>query len=154
MLSKAEALAILKKEIGYSRPVPTYLFCNDAAHARKVIDAGLEEKGLLLVQRTRKFGDVGSPIIQLTAKAQPFVLEASEKEKANIQKLKVAEEDVSQVTRIQTGEDGKSAVVEYTVTFQNVTDFVVLKDQDFNKQETKRVEFALYDDEWRLQRSR
>lgn len=83
------------------------------------------------------------------------MLEASEKEKANnIQKLKVAEEDVSQVTRIQTGEDGKSAVVEYTVTFQNVTDFAVLKDQDFNKQETKRVDFALYDDEWRLQRSR
>jgi len=72
----------------------------------------------------QKLGDVGKPIIQLTDKAQPYLLTTPEKDKSiNIQKVKLAEEQLKQVTGIKTMDDGKSAVAEYTTTYKNVTPF-------------------------------
>lgn len=153
-LKREEALRIIKEELNYPHPTGTYLFCRDPAHARKAIKAGLEEKGFFTVQRKQKLKDAGQPIIHLTPKAKPFLLETTEKDKADhIQRLKTADVDIAEVTGIHTNREGTAATVEYTVTYKNVTDFAALSpNKDYTKPETKRAELALYDDGWRLER--
>lgn len=118
-----------------------------------MLDAGLETQGLLTVQRTQKLSDVGKPIIQLSGKAQPYLLPTPEKDKSiNVQKVKLAEEELNEVTGIKMMDDGKTAVAEYTTSYKNVTPFSALVNTDFKKEDTHQANFALYDDGWRLER--
>lgn len=152
-LSREEAMNLLKQETNYPEVVNYDLFCGDPEFAKKVLDAGLETQGLLTVQRTQKLGDVGKPIIQLSDKAQPYLLPTPEKDKSiNVQKVKLAEVELKEVTGIKMTEDRKSAVVEYTTTYKNVTPFSTLVNTDFKKEDTHQANFALYDDGWRLEK--
>jgi hypothetical protein len=154
-LSREEAMNILKQETTYPKVVDYDIFCGDPAFARKVLDAGLESKGLLIVQRTQKLSEAGKPIIQLSDKAEPYLLPTPEKDKSiNIQKVKLAEEQLKEVTGIKMMDDGKSAVAEYTTTYKNVTPFSSLVKTDFSKEGTHQAYFALYDDGWRLEKKR
>jgi hypothetical protein len=152
-LSREEAMNLLKQQTTYPKVVDYDIFCGDPAFAKKVLDAGLEAQGLLIVQRTQKLSDVGKPIIQLSPKAEPYLLPTPEKDKSiNIQKVKLAEEQLKEVTGIKMMNDGKSAVAEYTTTYKNVTPFSSLVNTDFSKEDTHEAYFALYDDGWRLEK--
>lgn len=152
-LTKEEAMNLLKQETTYPRVVDYDLFCGDPEFARKVLDAGLETQGLLTVQRTRKLGDVGQPIIQLSGKAEPYLLPTPEEDKLiNVQKVKLAEEELKEVTGIKMMEDGKRATAEYKTVYKTVTPFSALVKIDFKKGDTHQANFALYDDEWRLEK--
>jgi hypothetical protein len=122
------------------------IYCGDPQYAKKVVDAGLEAQGLLTVQRAQKLGDIGSPLIQFTEKAGPYLLPTPESDKSsNIQKVKIADEDLVEVTDIKTGQSGKGAVVEFTTGYKNLTPFSVLVPADFKQHQTRRANFALYD---------
>ncbi len=152
-LSREEAMNLLKQQSTYPKVVDYDIFCGDPEFAKKVLGAGLESKGLLTVQRTQKLSDVGKPIIELSAKAEPYLLPTPEKDKSiNIQKVKLAEEQIKEVTGIKMMDDGKSAVAEYTTTYKNVTPFSSLVNTDFSKEDTHQAYFALYDDGWRLEK--
>ncbi|HQS22893.1 MAG: hypothetical protein B7Y11_01670 [Sphingobacteriia bacterium 24-36-13] len=152
-LSRDEAMNLIKQETAYPKVVEYDLFCGDPEFAKKVLDAGLETQGLLTVQRTQKLSDVGKPIIQLSGKAEPYLLPTPEKDKSiNIQKVKLAEEELKEVTGIKMTEDGKGAVAEYTTTYKNVTPFSALVNTDFQKENIHQATFALYDDGWRLEK--
>jgi hypothetical protein len=152
-LSGEEAMNLLKQETTYPKVVDYDIFCGDPDFAKKVLDVGLEEQGLLTVQRTQKLSDVGKPIIQLSAKAEPYLLPTPEKDKSiNIQKVKLAEEQLKEITGIKMMDNGKSAVAEYTTTYKNVTPFSSLVNTDFSKEDTHQAYFALYDDGWRLEK--
>ena len=152
-LSREKVLTLLKQETTYPKVVDYDIFCGDPSFARKVIDAGLEAEGLLTVQRTQKLSEVGKPIIQLSAKAEPYLLPTPEKDKSiNVQKVKLAEEELKEVTGIKMTDDGKSAVAEYTTTYKNITPFSSLVNTDFSKEDTHQAYFALYDDGWRLEK--
>lgn len=151
-LSREEAMDLLKQETKYPKVVDYDIFCGDPEFAKKVLDAGLETQGLLTVQRTQKLGDAGKPIIQFSGKAQPYLLPTPEKDKSiNVQKVKLAEEELKEITGIKMTEDGKSAVAEYTTAYKNVTPFSALVNTDFQKEDTHQATFALYDDGWRLE---
>lgn len=152
-LKREEALRLIKQETAYPKVVDYDLFCGDPEFAKKVLDAGLETQGLLTVQRTQKLGDVGKPIIQLSGKAQPYLLPTSERDKSiNIQKVKLAEEELKEITDIQMMEDGKTALAEYTTIYKDVTPFSALVNTDFKKEDTHQANFTLYDDGWRLEK--
>jgi hypothetical protein len=152
-LSREETMNLLKQQTSYPKVVDYDIFCGDPAFAKKVLDAGLEAQGLLTVQRTQKLSEAGKPIIQLSAKAEPYLLPTPEKDKSiNIQKVKLAEEQLKEVTGIKMMDDGKSAVAEYTTTYKNVTPFSSLVNTDFSKEDTHQAYFALYDDGWRLEK--
>ncbi len=70
----------------------------------------------------------------------------------NVQKVKLAEEELKEVTGIKMMDDNKSAVAEYTTTYKNVTPFSSLVNTDFSKEDTHQAYFALYDDGWRLEK--
>jgi hypothetical protein len=116
------------------------------------LDAGLESEGLVTVQRTQKLIDAVKPFIAFTAKSQPFLLETSEKDKARlIQKVKLADVEVVEVTNIRTNGSGNKAVIDYSTAYKNGTPFAKLTTIDFNKQETNKAYFALGDQGWRLE---
>jgi len=152
-LSREEASRIIRQEMQYPKVVGYNIFCSDPVFARKVIDAGLEEKGLVIVQRTQKLKDVGKPLISFTEKAKPHLLPTPEKDKKyEIQKVKIANEEFVNVTGIKMSEGGKNAVAEYTTAYKNVNDFSSLTNKDYNKPATHKMYFALYDDGWRLEK--
>lgn len=152
-LSREEAFKLIQQGKNYPQLLDYDIYCGDPQHAKKVIDAGLEAQGLLTVQRTQKLGDIGSPLIHFTDKARAYLLPTSESNKSsNIQKVKVADEELVEVTGIKTGQLGKDAVVEFTTAYKNLTPFSVLVPTNFKQQATRKANFALYDDGWKLEK--
>lgn len=152
-LSREEAFRLIQQGKRYPQLLDYDIYCGDPQHAKKVIDVGLEAQGLVTVQRTQKLGEIGSPLIHFTDKAQSYLLATSESDKSsNIQKVKLADEELVEVTGIKTGQSGKDAVAEFTTAYKNLTPFSVLVPANFKQQATRKANFALYDDGWRLEK--
>jgi hypothetical protein len=152
-LSREKAFRLISQEMKFPKVYAYDVFCGDTEHAKKLLDAGMENEGLVSVKRTQKVADIGQPIIEFTEKASPYLLPASaEEKKTNIQKVKIADEDLIEITGIKLENDGKSAVVEYSTGYKNITPFATLVRTDLTKPTTRTAYFALYDDGWRLER--
>ena len=153
VLSRKEALKQIKQERNYPGVLGYDIYCRDPKYARKVLDAGLEAEGLVTVQQTQKFADAGKPLIGFTPKAQSLLVSTPEADKAgHIQKVKLADEDVVEVTNIRTNASGNKAVVDYATTFKNVTAFAKLTTVDFNNIKANKAYFALGDEGWKLEK--
>jgi hypothetical protein len=152
-LSREEALSKIKKERNYPGVLDYDLYCGDPKYSRKVLDAGLESEGLVTVQRTQKLIDAGRPLIGFTAKAQTFLLPTPPQDKSSlIQKVKLADVDVVEVTNIRKNGSGNKAVVDYSTTYKNVTPFAKLTTVDFTKTKANKAYFALGDEGWKLEK--
>ncbi len=153
-LSRKEALEQIKQEKNFPKVADFDIYCSDAMHVRKVVDGGLESSGMVMVLKTQKLGDLNKPLITLTDKAQPFLLPTPEKDKAlDIQKVKLADEELVEITNIRMNGDGNKAVVDYTTAFKNLTPFVALTNVDaFKKKKTNKAYFAFGDDGWKLEK--
>lgn len=152
-LSREEAFKLLQQEKHYPKVIDYDISRSDPTAAKKVLNAGLESAGLVIVQRTQKLGDVGKPLISFTEKAQPYLLETPEKDKVlDVQKVKIADTDLVEVTGVKTESDGKNAVVEYATAYKNVTPFSALTTINFNQRTTHKARFSLFDDGWRLEK--
>ena len=53
-LTQDEALQIINKELKYPRVIDYDIFCSDPAHAKSLLDAGLETSGMVTVQKAQK----------------------------------------------------------------------------------------------------
>lgn len=152
-LSREEAMLLIKQEAEYPKVVDYDIYCGDPEFARKVLDAGLEAQGLVTVQQTQKLSEVGNPLIRFSETAQPYLMSTPEEDKAiNVQKVKLAEEELQEVTGIKMTDDNKSAVAEYTTSYTNVTPFSALVSTDFKEKGNHTAHFSLYDDGWRLEK--
>ena len=152
-LSKEEASKIIKQDNKYPRVIDYEIYCSDPVYAKKVIDAGLEQQGLVTVQHNQQVKDVGKPLIEFTAKAKPYLLPTSEEDKkTDIQKVKIADEELVDVTNIQTIEDGKKAIAEYTTAYKNISGFSALIKSINNQSATHKAYFSLFDDGWKLEK--
>ncbi|MGM1430184.1 hypothetical protein ACS126_13065 [Sphingobacterium lactis] len=112
------------------------------------MEAGLEEKGLLNVQRIQKLGDAGAPLIQFTETAKPYLLPTPAKDRAiHVQKVKLADEVLEAIQSIALSKDGKSATVSYSTRYTGFTPFNVLRTAPRdNKRYT--VQFVLNNKDW------
>jgi hypothetical protein len=152
-LSKDEALQIINKELNYPRVIDYDIFCSDPAHAKNLLDAGLETNGMVIVQKTQKLKEIGKPLAQLTEKANPYLLFTSDKDKAlDVQKVKVADEEVKDLSINLDGENKNVVWVEYTTVYKNITPFSVLMKRNLNEQVSHKVQFSLTDNGWILQK--
>lgn len=150
-LSREEALKQIKQERSYPGVLDYDIYCGDPKYGKKVLYAGLESEGLVTVQKTQEFADLGKPLIVFTTKAQPFLLSTAEKDKVSyIQKVKLADEDIAEVTNIRT--NGNKTVVDYSTAFKNVTPFAKLTTIDLNKTKNNKAYFALGDQGWKLEK--
>ncbi len=145
-LTKEMALKTITKELNYPRAVDYDIFCGDPNHARRVLDAGLEDEGLVTVARTRRLIDVRKPLIRFTEKAKPYLLPTPKEDQAsNIQKVKLAREELKGITDIAVGDDHKHAIVKYSTAYTEITPFSVLTGMDL-KNEGSHKAFLLYSD--------
>ena len=131
-LDKQTAMDAITREKSFPVILDYDIYCSDPEHARKIQEAGLEKEGFVTIQQTQKLSDAGKPLILFAPKAQAHFLPTSEKDKAlNIQKVKIAEEDLAEIISIDEDSDNKTTVVTYTTTYKNVTPFAVLLNKDF-----------------------
>ena len=150
-LDRETALKVIEDSKTYPKVISYNIFVSDPAFAKRVLDAGLEELGLVMVQRTQKLGNVGQPIISFLAKAEPFLLPQTEQDKSDgIQRVKIADEVVEEVTGIQMLDGDKKAIAEVKTSFKNISPFSPLSKTELNKEMTRKVDFVLYDDGWRI----
>lgn len=152
-LTREEAMNLIRQEMHYPKAFDFEINRVDQSQARKVLDAGLEAKGLVTVQRTQKLIDIGKPIIHFTDKAKPFFLPVPKGENPEkVQVVKLADEELAEVSGVKTSGSGKTAVAEYTTLYKNITPFAALVNRDFNKKEVHKAYFSLYDDGWRYEK--
>lgn len=151
-LEKEEAATIIREEKGYPKVFEYDLNMTDPQSARKLLDAGLEDEGLVTIDRKQKMIDIGKPLVHFTEKAKPYLIRKDAKYD-NVQVVKVADEDLKEITGIQLQEDGKRAIVEYTVMYKNLNPFSKLVDFDFSKPDTKRATLSLFDTGWKLEKA-
>ena len=152
-LKKEEALQLINKELNYPRVVDYYIFCSDPEHAKSLLDAGLEINGMVTVQKTQKLKDTGKPLVQFTEKAKPYLLPTQDKDKAlDVQKVKIADEEVIDLSITQDGENKNTVWVEYTSVYKNITPFSVLMKRNLNEPVRHRVKFSLSANGWILQK--
>ncbi len=152
-LDREKAFQIIKKSGMYPKASSYRIFTADPTFARRMLAAGLESSGMLRVKRTQTLSEEGQPIITFTEKAQPYLLETPEKYKDdNVRVVKLADEDLEEVTGIQMVNNNQ-AVVEYTTSYKNISPFKVLSEDDLEGKKTYKANFSLYDDGWRMEKN-
>ncbi len=152
-LDQKTVAEIIKKELGYPKILDYDIYCSDPKHAYKMLDAGLEKDGFVTIQQKQKLVEVGKPLISFTEKAKPYLLATSEKDKAiEIQKVKLADVDIAEIITTKEGEDGKTALVEYTTVYKKVSPFATLVNIDFNIPKKHTIYLSLYDNQWHIEK--
>src|SRR5690606_13505679 len=147
-LDRETALSILKEENIYPKPLAEDIYIADPADAKRLLDAGFEDEGLITVQRTQSLNDVGEPLISFTEKAEPYLLPVDDKK---IQQVKIADVVIKEVTIVRMEDGDNRAVVEYKTAFKNITPFSKLSKLDFEEENIRKVDYVLYDDGWKVQ---
>lgn len=151
-LDREKAFKLLQENKTYPKVIDQEIYTGDPAYAKKVLEAGLEESGLVAVQRTRKIMDIGKPIVYFTDKAKPYVLPQTQEDKESaVWRVKIADEVLEEVTGIQLLEGGKNAVVEYQTAYKNITPFFKLAKYSLTGKNSRKANFSLYDDGWRIE---
>ncbi|WP_207428928.1 hypothetical protein [Pedobacter sp. SYSU D00535] len=151
-LDREKALKLLQ-ESHQSQSATYNIFVSDPMYAKRMLDAGLESEGLLTVQRTQSLGDAGKPLITFTERGKTYLVPQTEEDKKdNIQRVKIADEAIEEVTGIQMSDGDKKAVVEYTTSYKNVTPFAKLSKRKLDEKGSHKANFVLYDDGWRMQK--
>lgn len=148
-LAKEEAASIIRSEKNYPKVYEYEVNVSDPASARKLLDAGLEAEGLVTIDKTQKLKDAGQPIVHFTEKAKPYLVRIDEKYD-NVQVVKVADMDLAEVTGIKILEDNKTATVEYTVAYKNITPFAKLMKRDLSEKKTERATLSHFNTGWKL----
>ncbi|MFV8466969.1 hypothetical protein [Flavobacterium sp. LB1P62] len=149
-LDEKTAIELIKKEYHYPRVLDYDIYRSDPEHARKVLKSGLEEKGMVTVQRTQKLKDIGEPLIHFTDAANPYFLPTSEDDKkSNIQKVKIAVEGFGAIKEIMILNSGKMAIVEYS-TVRNNTVFGSLLRKGSSRIKQHKAHFLLMENGWRI----
>lgn len=151
-LDKQQAATVIRLAKGYPRVYEFDVNMADPASAKRLLDAGLEEAGMVTIDKTQKPKDIGKPIVHFTQKAKPFLIRIDPKYD-NVQEVKVADIDLGEVTGIRQLDDKKSADVEYTLVYKNVTPFSKLIERDISKPQIKRVNLSLFDSGWKLDKN-
>ena len=111
MLDRDEASKLIREKNIYPKVVSYNVFTADPVYSRRMLDAGLENSGLIVVQRTQTLQDAGKPIVSFTDKAKPFLLPTTDEDRQdNIQLVKIAGEDLEEITGVQMldGDKGDS----------------------------------------------
>lgn len=152
-LSRQKAFELIKQAYNYPSVWDFEVFTADPDQAVKLLAAGLETNGYIVVKRTQRMMDVGKPIVTLTDKSTEFLMPAQATDKDyKIQRVRVGEIDIVEVTGVKMLGSGKKAVAEYTTQFKKLTPFAVLRGLTPDKVNTEKAYFSLYDDGWRIEK--
>ncbi|MEJ6979428.1 hypothetical protein WG906_03145 [Pedobacter sp. P351] len=151
-LDRDQAFKILQENKMFPKVIEEEIYIADPEDAKKMLDLGLQNDGLVRVQQTQSANDVGKPLISFTEKAQPYLLpQTDEDKKNNVQRVRIREEVLEGVSGIQTIEEGKQALVQYETSFKNSTPFSKISKIHPSAKNTHEANLLLYDDGWRME---
>lgn len=150
-LSESKARSIIQKEFNFPKIIDYDIFCSDPEFARKMLSTGLEEKEWVQIQKTQKLKDIGKPLITFTPKAKSYLLSSPEEyRKLDIQKVKIAEEDLDEIITIHHHADLGLTEVQYTTRLQNISPFSVLAKIPLDERKHFKSYFRYSDETWQL----
>lgn len=151
-LGREKAFELIQKNKEYPKIYDEDVFAGDPEHAQKIMTTNLEQNGYVTLNRKRTLFD-DRPIIVFTEKSKPFLLETPTKDREHqVQKVKVADVILGEITGIKMLNENKSAIAEYTIHYKNVTPFVALVRGKLNHTDTVKAYFSLFDDGWRMEK--
>jgi hypothetical protein len=153
-LDEKAAFAVLKDKMHFPRTLSFDVNCADPDVARRLLNSDAEKEGLITIQRTYKMSEEGKPLIHFTDKAAPYLLPTPEADKGYMQKVKLADEELTEVTAVTNNEADKSAVVEYTTVYKNTTPFAAVYLKDIAAPKTHKVYLSLHGNEWQVEKKK
>ncbi|WP_163397378.1 hypothetical protein [Flavobacterium fluviatile] len=147
--SKTAENMIIKK-YKYPSAIDFEVFCSDPIHARRMLESGLEEKGLVKIMKTREFKDRDKPLIEFTALSKNFLLETTlEEREYKIQKVKIGTKKFDKIIQIAAEtNDNRIAVAEYNVKYDMNAFGVLWPGLPAEKKE--KAYFTFSDNGWQL----
>ncbi|RQO75618.1 hypothetical protein DBR43_09785 [Pedobacter sp. KBW06] len=151
-LDREKAFELIQKEKKYPKIYDEDIYAGDPAHARKIMATNLEKNGYITLNRKLTLID-DRPIIVFTEKSKPFLLETSAKDREHqVQRVKIADIVLGEVTGIKMLNENKSAIAEYTIQYKNITPFVEFIRGKLDQTDTVKAYFSLFDDGWRIEK--
>lgn len=152
-LTKEDALPVIRRAYSYPQVLDHEIHCADPTNATQVVAAGLEGNGMVMVKKPGQL-PANSPLITFTSDAIPYLMPATPAEKTQqIQKVKLADIELDDVTQVITNSDGKTAVVEFATSYKNKTPFIALAEgKDFNKKEQHKALLIKQKDGWHVEK--
>lgn len=154
-LDEKTAFEVLKKEVPFPHVLDYDIFCGDPDVARRLLNTAVEKEGYITIQRTQKMKDIGKPLIYFTDKAEPYLLPTPEADKAHsIQKVKLADVELKEVTSVTNNESDKCAVVEYMTVYKNITPFAALVVKDVTAPKAHKVYLSLHGNDWKVEKKK
>lgn len=126
-LDAKKAESVIVKKYKYPAEIDFEVFCNDPVHAKRMLETGLEEMGLVKIMKIREFKDRDKPLIEFTAVSKPFLSKTTSEEKEyKIQKVKIGARKFDRIIKVTVETtDKRIAVVEYNIRF-DMNEFGVL----------------------------
>ncbi|PWG78479.1 hypothetical protein [Pararcticibacter amylolyticus] len=150
-LDKEQALQVLKESKIYPRTLDVEIITTDPNQAARLINTDLEKAEFITIKEAVSLGDMGQQQIILNDKAAPYLIPVTAEEKSRgVQRVKVAEEDISSITDIRLSDNKKEATVEYTTVFKNITPFSSACMDDLKKEKKHEAGFVLESGKWKL----
>lgn len=130
-LGKDGAAEIIAQQLHYPQTLIVNVQMADSAYAKKALSTNLARKGYIVAAEPGN--STGKPLLSFTDKSKPLFLETSSADKARlIQNVKAGEAELYMVNRLAYSVTGDSVTAEYTVMYNNMTDFVVLLNKDIS----------------------
>jgi hypothetical protein len=148
-LTREEVKRLLSEGKAYPAIVEYKIFCGSDSDAKKLHASGLVDDSLVVAQLAHTPEDVGRPLISFTKKAKPYLIATSDTLKSiDVQKVKIADEVLGDITDIKFSPDKKSAVVEYTIAVLNLTPFSVLTENRLLPGQQRKTYFTFQSGRW------
>ncbi|PSK90796.1 hypothetical protein [Taibaiella chishuiensis] len=153
-IDKATAEKLIVEQNSYPKPYDWEIFCGDVQEAKRLLDLGLEQDGLVIILKSKSLVD-STPWVSFTDKGKAYLLPTKEEDrKYNRQNIKLADQEFGEITGIvEGGKDNKAAMVEYTLVYKNITPFSKVIKRDLSKPEKHKAYFVRYDTGWKLDKS-
>ena len=148
-LTKDEAMRLLRESKSYPAVMDHDVYCGSSEVAKKVLSTSLVADGYMIAQATHDETTIGRPLVQFTEKAQPFLLTTSDTAKSlDVQRVKIADEDLVAIRNIKMEADNKTAVVEYETALKNISPFSELLNRKPEPQQIRITFFSRADNGW------
>lgn len=149
-LSNDDVKTAFEKDKVYPRVAQAQIFVNEEKTASLIRDTDLEEQGYVTVKLSHSLEDIGQPLVLFTEKSRPFLIAKPDSlESIEKQPVKVADEKFLEVKQIAYSEDGKKAVVDYSVTIDNQSPFIILLASPMQATEFRRTNFIKEGEDWK-----
>ncbi len=144
----------IKRVIIQEKPYPdtiTYpIYTNDPVFAKRMLEKGLEEIGIVKISRSKQFFDT-SAWIRFTDKGNEYLYTNKDKDrKKGVQNVRIGVKVFDGVLEIKLKDDNNHCIVKYTIIYRDMTPFATLVKKNDGQIDTLTCYMHKIGNEWHL----